>query len=534
MTDADILVIGAGASGAAASWRLATQGFRVVCLEQGGWVDPRSVPTLHDDWERRRVGPWHPNPNIRRNAADYPVDDSQSPIRPLMFNGVGGSTVMWSCLAPRFRPSDFRARSLDGVADDWPVSYDDLAPYYALNERMMGVAGLAGDPSLPGRPAPPFQPVGLNTTERRLAAAADALGWHWWPADIAVAMRDGDGRGRCNHCGPCELYCPHRAKGSADVTYWPAALRAGAQVVTQARVFAIETDAQGRATGAAYYDAHGAARRMTADAVVVAANGVGTARLLLLSRSGRFPDGLANSSGLVGRNFMLHPLARVTGVFADPVGGHRGIAAGAMTSMEFYETDAARGFVRGCKLHVLRSHGPAFVARGSTAGRIPWGRAHHRRFAEVFDRTLSVSICADDLPELDNRVALHDTLADANGIPAPRMIYRVSENSRRILDFGIAKARALLAAAGAVEMVEVQLIADAGFHLMGTAHMGGNPATAVVDGHGRAHDVPNLFVVDGSTFVTAAAVNPTPTLQALALRTADHIAATRRNAAPPH
>ncbi len=534
MTDADVLVIGAGASGAAAAWRLAGAGLRVVCLEQGGWVDPRTVPTLDDDWERQRVGPWHPNPNVRRGPADYPVDDSRSPIRPLMFNGVGGSTVMWSCLAPRFRPTDFRARSLDGVADDWPISYDDLAPYYALNERMMGVAGLAGDPSLPARPAPPFAPVGLNPTERRLAAAADGLGWHWWPADITVTTRATADRAACNHCGPCELYCPHRAKGSADVTYWPAALRAGARIVTQARVFRIETDAQGRATGAAFYDAAGVARRMTADAVVLAANGVGTARLLLLSSSGRAPGGLANSSGLVGRTLMLHPLARVTGIFPDPVGGHRGIAAGAITSMEFYDTDAARGFVRGCKLHVLRSHGPAFVARGSTAGRLPWGRAHHRRFAEVFDRTLSVSICADDLPEDDNRVVLHDTLADANGIPAPCMVYRVSENSRRILDFGIARARELLAAAGASEMVEVPLIADAGFHLMGTARMGNDPARSVIDGFGRAHDVPNLFVVDGSAFVTAAAVNPTHTLQAIALRTADHIVESRRLAAAPH
>src|SRR6185369_11599287 len=242
------------------------------------------------------------------------------------------------------------------------------------------------------------------------------------------------------------------------------------------------------------------------------------------------PDGLANSSGMVGRNLMLHPLARVTGVFADPVGGHRGIAAGAMTSMEFYEPDRSRGFARGCKLHVLRSHGPAFVARGSTAGRMPWGRGHHDRFAAVFDHTLSVSICADDLPEPHNRVVLHDTLTDAHGIPAPRMVYRVSENSRRILDFGIARARDLLAAGGAGELVAIDLIADAGFHLMGTARMGDDPDLAVVDRFGRAHDVPNLFVVDGAVFVTAAAVNPTNTLQALALRTADHIVATRRSA----
>ena len=143
--DTDVLIVGAGAAGAAAAWRLASAGVAVTCLEQGDWVDHARGPQGEADWERRRLSDWHPNPNIRRGPADYPIDDSQSSMRPLLFNGVGGSTVMWSCHAPRFHPSDFRMRSLDGVGRDWPIDYATLAPYYAINERMMGVSGAHGE-----------------------------------------------------------------------------------------------------------------------------------------------------------------------------------------------------------------------------------------------------------------------------------------------------------------------------------------------------------------------------------------------------
>lgn len=525
--ECDVLVIGAGASGAALSWRLASHGIRVTCLEQGDWVDRARLPSAGDDWESVRLRAWNPNPNIRALPGDYPVDHRDCPMRPLMFNGVGGSTVMWSCHAPRFHPSDFRVRTLDGVADDWPLDYAELAPYYELNDRMSGHAGLAGDPAMPERPARALPPAGLTPGDRRMIAAFERLGWHWWPADLAFNTKAADGRGDCNNCGPCEIGCPRRAKSSADLTYWPLAIRHGAQLITHARVAEITVDAQGRASGAAYFDASGAMQRVRASAVVLAANGVGTPRLMLMSQSGRFPNGVANSSGLVGRNLMLHPLARVAGTFDELVYGHRGIAAGAIISKQFYETDRTRGFVRGLKMQLLRSHGPALVALGSTVGRLAWGRAHHRQFQSVFDHTVSVSICADDLPEPENRVVLHDTLTDSNGLPAPAMIYRLGENSRRILEFGVARAKELLTEAGARTAAEWPLISDAGFHLMGTARMGDDPERSVVDRWGRAHDVPNLFVIDGSVFVTAAAVNPTHTIQALALRTADHIIAGR-------
>jgi choline dehydrogenase-like flavoprotein len=447
-----------------------------------------------------------------------------------MGNGVGGSTVLWSAHLPRMHPSDFRVRSLDGVADDWPLAYGDLEPYYRLNEAMMGVAGLAGNAAYPAGGAPRLPPMPLLEAEQQVARAFGRLGWHWWPGDIAVNTRPhGAGRGACTQCGPCEIGCPHRAKASVDVVYWPPALASGARLITGARVAEIPVDGQGRATGAVWIDRAGRRHLARAATVILAANGVGTPRLLLMSRSGQFPDGLANRSGLVGKRLMLHPLARVIGEFDEAIGGHRGITAGGMVSHEFYETDPGRGFVRGVKLQVMRSPGPGLTALGGGGARVPWGAGHHARFAQLFDRTLSVSICSDDLPEETNRVELSDSLVDGDGLPAPRMVYRVGANSRAALDFGLDRGAELLAEAGASRLQRVDLVRDAGFHLMGTARLGLDPGTSVCDAWGRTHDVPNLFVADGSLFVTAAALNPTHTLQALALRLADHVADTARD-----
>jgi len=530
---AEVLVIGAGAAGAALSWRLASRGIGVTCLEQGDWTPPETGPGDDPEWERRRLSDWHPNPNRRQAVSDYPVDDSLSPFRPLMWNGVGGSTVLWSAHLPRMHPSDFRVRTLDGVADDWPLSYDELAPYYALNERMMGVAGLAGNPAYPAEAMPRLPPAPLLAEEGGIAATLDRLGWSWWPGDIGIATGPhAPGRGVCRDCGPCEIGCHARAKASVDVTYWPGALAAGARLITGARVAEIPTDSRGRAIGAVWTDRRGRRHLTRAQAVVVAANGVGTPRLLLLSASGRFPNGLANRSGLVGRRLMLHPLGRVIGRFDAPVGGHRGITAGAIVSHHFYETDIARGFVRGIKLQVMRSNGPALTALGGGGPRLPWGGGHHAAFLQRFDRTLSVSICSDDLPEPENRVDLSNDLRDGDGLPAPRMIYRVGENTRRALDWGVKQAETLLREAGTVETQTVPLVRDAGFHLMGTARLGRDPDSSVCDAYGRTHDVPNLFIADGALFVTAGAVNPTNTIQALALRLADRIADTARELSP--
>ena len=522
MTRTDVVIVGAGASGAAAAWRLARAGLHVVCLERGGWVDYDEVPSQSADWELARQTTHHPNPNIRANAWDYAIDDADAAIKPLMYNAVGGSTLHWGAHVPRCRPSDFRVRSLDGVAEDWPISYADLAPYYEENDRIMGVAGINGDPGNPARAPRQMPPLPIGAGAERMARAFDRLGWHWWVSDAAINSRPyGEGRGACNNCGPCDLGCPLRARSSTDVTYWPMALAEGARLVTEARVTEVETDAQGRATGVAYLDASGATQRIAASVVILAANGVGTARLMLLSRSKAHPEGLGNGSDLVGRHLMHHPTGMVTGVFDAPIDGFKGPFATSILCQQFYETDPARDFVRGFQMQLVRSDAPLGTAVGVYLPRVPWGADHHRRFLDVFGRTASLTVTTEDLPEPENRVTLSDRLTGDDGLPAPKMTYRVSDNTRAMIRYGIARATEAFAEAGAVETLPQELLTGAGFHLLGTARMGTDPETSVVDADCRVHAAPNVAVIDGSVFVTAAALNPTPTIQAIALRAAD-------------
>jgi choline dehydrogenase-like flavoprotein len=522
MEHSDVVIIGAGASGAAVAWRLARAGMQVNCLERGGWVDYDHVPSLAPDWELARQTTHHPNPNVRRNAWDYPIEQTDAAIKPLMYNAVGGSTLHWGAHFPRFRPSDFRVRSLDGVADDWPLDYDELAPFYEENDRIMGVAGVNGDPGNPPRAPRQMPPLPVGRGAERMARAFDALGWHWWVSDAAINSQPwGEGRGACNNCGPCDLGCAVRARSSTDVSYWPLALKAGARLVTEARVFEIESDAQGRATAVAYVDAEGARRRIGASVVILAANGVGTARLMLLSRGKAHAHGLGNENDLVGRNLMHHPTGMVTGVFDEPMDGFKGPFATSILCQQFYETDRSRGFVRGFQMQLVRSDAPLGTAVGVYLPRLPWGERHHGRFLDVFGRTASLTVTTEDLPNPANRVTLDDSLVDADGVPAPKMTYRVDENARAMIRFGIARATEAFEAAGAVETLPQSLLEGAGFHLLGTARMGDDPATSVVDRWCRVHTARNVLVVDGSVFVTAAALNPTPTIQALALRAAD-------------
>ena len=524
----DVLVIGAGASGAAFTWSLAEAGIDVMCLDQGGEVDPKAYPTAQDDWEVHRQTDSHPDPNVRRLPEDYPVNNTESPIAPLMYNAIGGSTIHWGAQFPRFHPSDFRVKTLDGVAADWPITYGDLEPFYDINDRVMGVAGTVGNPAYPPMSPRQTPPIPLGKLGMTMVDGFEKLGWHWWPIDTAILTEPYDGRDECNNGGSCDLGCIRRAKASADVTYWPKACAKGAALKDHARVREVTVARNGLADEVIYYDADGQVHRQRARIVVMACNGVGTPRLLLNSRSNLFPDGLANSSGLVGKYLMLHLNPKVTGVFDELLEGYKGPIVGSIVSHEFYETDPSRGFVRGHGLDVQRSSGPLHTASGGVGGHpVPWGKDHRRIFSERFGRTVTVGALCDDLPEAHNRVVLDPELTDDFGIPAPKVIYNTSDNSQRIVDHSIERAAELLEAAGAKEVLVNRQLRVAGWHLLGTARMGTDSNNSVVDAYGRCHDVKNLFIIDGSIFVTGAAVNPTPTIQALALYIADNV---KRNA----
>ena len=517
---ADVLIIGAGASGAAMAWSLAETRMRIVCLEQGDWMNPLEYPSTGRDWEGRAFSDMSISPNRRQRDTDYPVNDANSPISVANFNAVGGSTILYAGHFPRFHPSDFRVKSLDGVADDWPISYETLEPYYAENDRMMGTSGLGGDPAYPPKQAM-MPPVPMGKSGTTLAKGFNQMGWHWWPSDTAIATAPYDGRDRCINLGACGSGCAQGAKASTDITYWPHAVRSGVEVRTRCRVREITVNEQGMASGVIYYDEDGVEQFQAAEVVVVACNGVGTPRLLLNSASAQFPDGLANSSGLVGKNLMFHPYASIQGIFDEPMDGYKGPGV-CIWSQEFYETDAERDFVRGYTYEIHRGRGPVATAMtGLFSGRIPWGEGHHAAYRKLFNRiTGMVGIC-EDLPEEHNTVTLDPELKDAHGIPAPKIDYTLSENSRRMLDHAVARATEVLTAAGAKDIISEAPIGVGGWHLMGTARMGKDPQRSVVNEWGRSHDVRNLFIVDGSIFVTSAGVNPTRTIQALALYIAD-------------
>jgi choline dehydrogenase-like flavoprotein len=285
----------------------------------------------------------------------------------------------------------------------------------------------------------------------------------------------------------------------------------------------ITTNEHGMAAGVVYYDPSGVERFQPAEMVILAANGVGTPRLLLNSASPRFPDGLANSSGLVGKNLMLHPWPQVAGYVEDELDGDRGPMT-VMWSKQFYETDPSRDFVRGYTLQFNRGTGPVNEAITSMiAGRLPWGRDHHRRYRELVYRRLQIGVACEDLPEEHNRVTLDPVLKDGHGISAPRIDYTISGNTARMMEHGIARASEILGTAGAKYIGCSRTLLNSPGHLLGTARMGLNAARSVVNEWGRCHDVKNLFIVDGSIWVTSGGVNPTSTIQALALYIADNI-----------
>jgi choline dehydrogenase-like flavoprotein len=321
--------------------------------------------------------------------------------------------------------------------------------------------------------------------------------------------------------------CRRSAKGGVELSFWPRAIANGAELRTGARVTEVLTHEDGRAAGALYVDRAGATHRATASAVVLAANGIGTPRLMLHSRSARFPDGLANGSGLVGKNLMFHPIAAVTGIFDrvfDPTGG----AGVSILSNEFYGTRPEHDFVRGYMLAGPRVHGPLATALGAWGQPMRWGAAHHSDMDALFGHAGALVISCEDLPRESNGVSLDPDIVDGDGVPAPRVSYALDDNSQKMLRHALDRSDELWAAAGAARTIRRPLLAQAGFHLMGTARMGDDSGRSVVDRWGRSHESPNLFVIDGSAFVTSAAVNPTPTILALALRTADHMIAMRR------
>jgi choline dehydrogenase-like flavoprotein len=518
--EAEVCIVGAGAAGGIMALELARRGVRVIVLESG----PRHEFKQRGDYVRRYLrgeNPWRtPVPGLDvytiSGTTPYLLEGNRA-------RGVGGSTLHWEGYALRFHADDFRLRSLYGIADDWPLAYQDLEPYYARAEAALGVAGAADDPWVSPRSTPfPLPAFPLSYSDGLFAGACRSLGigFHALPqARNSVAYGR---RAQCRACATCQV-CPTGAKASVDLTHVPAAEATGkTRVLTDATVLRLEVDGSGEVNTAVYALPDKVEQRVTARVFVVAAGAVETARLLLLSPSREFPQGLANRSGLVGKFFMSHPSVEVTGRASDKVHPYRIGFSTAMSRQFAVGPDrAARAAFF---LEFLNSAGPTPGEIARRSGR--WGPALREYVREVFGRWLGIRIYCEQLPARSNAVSLAPRVRDYFGNPAPHLHVDVGGYERRALDDGKDVAGRILAALGLSGIHSSSLTFAA--HQIGTHRMGTDPKTSVVDPNLRAHDVPNLYLVGSGCFVTASCSPPTLTIAALAIRAAEHIVAQLR------
>jgi choline dehydrogenase-like flavoprotein len=507
--EVDFCIVGTGAGGGVLAQRLARFGFSVVALEAGDWHDSEADMVSDEAGSARLY--WN---DLRITGGGEPLEFGANNSG----KGVGGSTIHYAGFCPRFHPSDFRVRSLDGVAADWPLPYEELEPYYARMEREYPVSGPARYPW--GKPhGYPYAPLQAGTAGQKLIEGCTRLGI---PVVAGGPVAIPAGRvGKRPHCimrGFCLLGCKVGAKSSTLVSHIPDAIEHGAEIRTRAMAYEIPLDDAGHAAGVRYFrtddEGNVTAGEQRARAVVVAGYAVETPRLLLNSTSAHFPDGLANGSGLVGKNLMAQAGPVVWGRFAEPIRQYKAPPACALTE-EFYETDPRNDFVRG---YALQTVSPLPIAMSHLIAEETgcFGEALLAAMQD-YNHYAAIGVLGEILPNEANRVELHPTIADQFGLPVPYAHFDLFANDRRMLRAGIARARAVLAAAGATETHVVHRYA----HLVGTCRMGFTPGDSVVDRWCRSWDVPNLLICDGSVLPTQGSANPALTISALAARTAD-------------
>ena len=504
--EVDYLIVGVGSAGGVLVQRLARAGFSVVGLEAGPFWDTER------DWVSDEAGShklyWE-DPRVTGGTDPLALGANNSG------KGVGGGSVHWAAFTPRLHPSDFEVYTRDGVGADWPITYDDIRPYYEQLELEMPVAGPAYYPW--GYPhGYPYGPHPMGGVGNALINGCTALGI---PVSIGgpVAILSGS-RGDRQHCiyrGFCIQGCKVGAKASTLVTHVPDAIRKGAEIRDHSMAARIELGPQGRVTGVHYFDREGRSHFQKAKAVIVAGYAIESPRLLLNSACPGHESGLANSSGTVGRYLMAQAGNVILGRFEQLVRMYKAPPAHALTE-EFYETDPRRDFARGFAIQTV---GPLPIAFGKqmVASKKAWGWGLRREMMD-YNHWATFGFLGEILPWADNRVTLSDE-RDQFGIPVAHVSFNLHENDKRLIKFGKNKTMEVMWAAGAVEVVQEARYA----HLVGACRMGADPTTSVVDEFCRTHDVPNLFVCDGSVMPTQGSANPGLTIQALAARTADYL-----------
>ena len=529
--EVDFVVVGSGAAGGIVAKELSTAGFRVVVLEQGPWRTEKDF--VHDEikvfQQNLLTNDWSKSPNTFRKT-----EKEKAQTRPAVMYGrmVGGTSNHFSANFWRFREIDFKEASVKGTLagtgfTDWPITYQDLEPYYTKVDWEVGIAGVPG-PYDPPRsrpyPMPPHPPKSMGVL---LETGARKLGYKPFPAPMAIASQPYDGRSGCVQCGFCLGFgCEVRAKSSSLVTMIPKAVASGkCEIRPNSYVRKIETDARGRATGVKYFDADKKEVFQRAKAVFVCANGAETPRLLLNSKSNLFPQGLANSSGFVGKYLMFNGGGFGKGVFEHEVNGYKGIVATRLV-WDHYELDKKLGLVGGGGFDFRFDSTPINFAFNDLPPKSPrWGSAYKALLAHNYTRTVFCYGHTTSLPVETNSISLDPTVKDDWGVPAIRMTYQDHPQDLKLYKFFADRAEELLKAAGAVQTWQPEVSSqEFSVHLLGTCRMGNDAKHSVVDKFNRSHDVKNLFIVDGSSLVTSGRGQPTMTIEALAFRAGENAA----------
>jgi len=534
--EVDFVIVGCGTAGGILAKELSTRGFSVVVLEQGPYL--RSGDFGHDE-----LSTFLTDTPLTGSATEFPqtfrtTEDEEA--RPGGgFSGgvfyarmVGGSSAHFTGNMWRFRPVDFHEHGLLGdipgaALADWPIDYDELEPYYTKAEWEMGISGAPGPNDPPRSRGYPMPPLPVKSSGVLLERGARAVGLTPQPAPMAILSEPYRERPPCQHCGFCLGFpCEFNAKSSTLVAMVPLAEATGrCEIRTRSTAFRVALDDAGRAREVRYFDADGVEHAQAAKAVILSANGAETARLLLMSESSRFPDGLANSSGMVGKHLMFNGISACHALFDEPLNEFKSVQVTRIV-MDFYDSDPERGFYGGGGIDARWLHFPILFGLGGLPPDAPtWGRGYAAMLSEYFNRTMDINGHTTSLPLERNNITLDPEVKDGFGLPAIRTTYLDHPDDMAMKTFLQDRGVEILEAAGARRVWRSRVTPESlGAHLLGTARMGDDPATSVVDSTHRTHDVPNLFLCDGSSLVTSGRGQPTLTIMALAFRAGERIA----------
>ncbi|HUZ67268.1 MAG TPA: GMC family oxidoreductase [Beijerinckiaceae bacterium] len=502
----DFVIVGTGAGGAPLACKLAAAGFSVIAMDAGPYFRPLE-DFASDESEQTKLY-W----------TDDRIVDGANPLQMGSNNSgkaVGGSTVHFAMVSLRFRPEWFKSRSLLGYGADWPLDWREMWTYYAEVEDALKISGPVTYPWGPPRPRYPYRAHEMNAAALALARGCEAMGIAWTETPLATLSAPRGLAHPCVYRGFCTSGCATNAKQSALVTWIPRALAAGAEIRDLAMVGRVEVDADGRASGV-HYHREGAWRFQRARNVVVAGYAIETPRLLLNSATGRYRDGLANSSGLVGKNLMAQSNQAVWGLMDQEVRAYKGPPSLALTEHWNYE-DRGKDFFGG---YCYMSQGPLpqLWATTQLGAHGLWGERLMGEM-EKYNHQVGLKIVGEMLPQESNRVTLAQD-RDQYGLPIARITYSWGDNDKRLIDHSL---RFMTQALQAIDAKEIWTQDDDTCHLNGTARMGDDPRSSVVNADCRTWDIPNLWICDGSVFPTVGGVNPSLTIQAIACRTADRI-----------